>query len=123
MSIVYGNNQFIYNFTDPFPLNGWIAPFGSGIYAILKPNPSNTPQPFDVIYFGETGNFSERGFPWNHEKSGSWIANAGAQYNLYISIYYMPYSTPQQRKQVESFLINAYKPKCNDQIPAVPYFF
>lgn len=118
MSIVYSN----YSFTEPMLLSTWVPTYASGIYAILKPNPLIAPRPYEVIYFGESSNFSERGFPWNHHKANSWMRNALSKNNIYISTYLMPYSTTQQRQEVEAYLIQQYKPACNDYLPFSPSF-
>lgn len=110
MGIVWGN----YEFSGPWSLNIWNPPVGAGIYAIMyKPYPLNKPDTYGIIYFGETENFAERGFPLNHHASRCWINQAGNQLNLYVGVYYMPRSTRTQRLGVENALIQTYHPACN----------
>lgn len=109
MSIKYGS----YVFDEPVLFALWSPPNRTGLYAILIPDKSFRPKPFRVIYFGESGNLSERGFFKSHNKYSCWIREAGSEENLYIAIYLMPDSTPSQRKFIEKLLITQYKPVCN----------
>src|SRR3972149_1192700 len=101
-----------YEFTEPVVLQYWDPPRKSGIYAIMyRPDPLKKPTTFTVVYFGETENFAERGFPWNHESSGCWIQQAGSKNNVYVSIYLMPNSTKDERRKIEQELIDLCKPE------------
>lgn len=109
MSIRYGG----YVFDAPAPLAAWSAPGKAGVYAILVPDQTYRPMPFRVIYFGESGDMSERGFLKGHRKYSCWIREAGSEESLYIAVYPMPKSTPEQRRAVESKLISEVGPVCN----------
>ena len=111
MGITYGS----YAFNEPVPGGLWSPPYLAGLYAILFPDQAITPRPFAVVYFGESGNMSERGFLRSHEKFPCWIRQAGSESNLYIAVYLMPNSTVDQRRAIEAELINQYKPNCNSQ--------
>jgi len=88
MSIIYDGTQF----TEPVKLNTWEPPFRAGLYAILVPNQTVKPKAYAIVYFGESGNMSERGF-LSHHKRSCWIRQAGSESNLWISTYLMPNST------------------------------
>lgn len=110
MSIVWDN----YVFEGPWSLNTWNPPVRAGIYAIMcKPYPLTQPDTYRIIYFGETENLAERGFPWSHHASRCWINQAGSQSNLYVGVYRMPGSTKAQRLLVERALTQRYHPACN----------
>ncbi len=111
MSITWGNVSF----DGPYSITNWDPPYRAAVYAIMmKPDPSNKPGTYRILYFGESGNLSERGFYKSHQKYDCWIDKAGSESNLYIGIHLMPDSTPEERRDVESALINQYKPDCND---------
>lgn len=109
MSIKYSDLVF----SEPVPLASWEAPVRAGVYAILTPDARCKPRPFSVIYFGESGNMSERGFLDAHHKCGDWRRVAQSDAKLFIATYPMPYSTPEQRRAVEAALITNYNPVCN----------
>jgi hypothetical protein len=101
-----------YVFSDPILLINWNPPYKAGIYAILKYDSSCNPKPYRVLYFGQSGNMSERGFSSHHARS-CWIRNAGSEDKLYIATYLIPNSTEPERLKVESKLIEDYQPVCN----------
>jgi hypothetical protein len=108
MSIIFNGVSF----SEPESLAFWTPPFKAGLYAILIPSPNISPKPFEVIYFGESGNMSERGFA-SHHRRACWLRQAGNEANLYIAVYLMPNSSEQERKQIEAALIAKYNPQCN----------
>ncbi len=101
-----------YVFSEPILLNDWEPPYKAGIYVILKYDSSCTPRPYSYLYFGESGNISERGFTSHHARP-CWIRNAGGEAKLYIATYLMPSSTAEERRAVEAKLIAYYQPVCN----------
>ena len=110
MSIVWDN----YEFDGPWSLNTWNPLYRAGVYAIMcKPDPLTQPDMYQIIYFGQTKNYTKRGFPSKHQSSLCWINQAGNQLNLYVGVYRMPKSTRDQRRLVESELIHIFRPACN----------
>ena len=103
-----------YEFSEPTQIAKWEPPESAGLYVILKPDLYSSPVPLKPIYFGQTGNFAERGFIKSHKKYPDWIEEAREIDNLFIAIYLMPDSTEEERKAIESKLINMYHPVCND---------
>jgi hypothetical protein len=99
------------SFTTPAIFNGNVASKESGVYAIMtKPEPQKKPQIYNVIYFGETENFSKR-LDVNHEKIPCWKQNQIS--GLYYSLYMMSGSPQKQRQSIESELIKIHNTSCN----------
>jgi excinuclease UvrABC nuclease subunit len=86
-----------------------------GLYAILVYDPSCTPRPYRVLYFGESENIQTRATS-NHENYSHWRTQAGPLARIYRSVHPLSSSTKLQRQQVESALIAKYKPKCNERL-------
>jgi len=103
-----------YEFSKPVKITKWEPPESRGLYVILKPDLSSSPPlPLKPIYFGQTGNFAERGFIKSHKKYKDWIREVVEEEQILIAIYPMPDSTEEERKAIESKLINQYQPVCN----------
>lgn len=109
-------------FTEPAPFLLSPPPIASGIYAILKPDPSCAPRPYRVIYFGESRNFSER-VTENHERFNDWVGEAGDAANIYIAFCPTPFLREEQRRWAESDLIARYRPVCNLKGNQAPVFY
>jgi len=103
-----------YEFSEPFKITKWKPLESRGLYVILEPDLYSSPLPLKPIYFGQTGNFAERGFIKSHEKYKDWIKEVVKEEHLFIAIYLMPGSTEEERKDIESKLIDKYHPVCND---------
>jgi len=113
MIITWGKSKEI-NFDGPYPISRWDPPFRAAIYAIMiKPEPINKPNIYTIIYFGESGNLSERGFYKSHHAYNCWIREAGNESNLFIGIHTIPNSTEEERLKIEQQLISEYNPTCN----------
>ena len=104
----------VYQFCEPLPAASWEPPYCAGIYASLVRDSAYKPKPYRLIYVGESGNMSQRGFWRSHHKYDSWIAEAGSEDELYIATYLMPDVTPEGRREVESAIVTKYKPCCNN---------
>ena len=110
MSITWGNTEF----SGPEKITNWNPPFRAALYAIMiKPDPVSKPDSFRIIYFGESGNLSERGFYKSHHSYQCWRRQAGTDTGIYIGIHLMPGSSIEQRRVVEQRLIRKYNPSCN----------
>ena len=103
-----------HDFDGPYEAALWIPPSYGGIYAAMVYDRSSNPLPYRVIYFGQAGNFSDRGFPYGHHKYSEWLAIAGSDWGLYVATYGMPGSTELTRVALERYLINYYQPVCNE---------
>lgn len=111
MSITLGNHAF----EGPVSMNDWSPPNRAGVYAIMiRSDPVGKPNTYTVVYLGESGNLSERGFWKAHHKYNCWLRLAGSAEALFIGTYLMPNSAEKERKAVENSLVERYKPGCND---------
>ena len=109
MGISYGGHIF----ATPRPLYPSLIPKQSGVYAIQTDDAQWRPQPYRPIYFGETGDFSERGFPYGHHAYFRWCAESGPLGALFISFLYLPFAAQEERQAIEAALIRQYSPVCN----------
>lgn len=110
MSIKWGS----INFEGPYPIKAWDPPYCAAVYAIMrKPDPENKPKSYRIIYIGGSVNLSDRRFYREEHKYNCWIKEADSEDNLYIGIYRMPNSSPDERIEIETNLINQYNPVCN----------
>lgn len=99
-----------YQFDGPVKLNDWDPPCRAGVYAILRYD--ITASNYPVVYVGESSNMSERGFTTHHALP-CWLGQVSSINDLYIATYLMPDSTADERRVVETALINLYHPICN----------
>ena len=83
-----------------------------GLYAVLVYDPSASPRPYRVIYFGQARDLSDR-VTGSHEKYLSWCTAAGGSANLYVAFHWMLGSIESQRTIAERELIQHYAPECN----------
>jgi hypothetical protein len=95
-----------------------VNPFGQGIsipmaaiYTIWTFNPKTGQYP--LLYVGQSGNLEER-LTSNHHKYSSWFEHAVQ--GLYCGYWLLPTDqfSKEQRFALESDLIRAHKPICND---------
>ncbi|MFA5480455.1 MAG: hypothetical protein WC337_10570 [Candidatus Muiribacteriota bacterium] len=88
--------------------------YRAGLYVIMahKGNGENGISSFRVLYFGQSKNLSERGFPKNHTSYDCWVSQAEGC-PLYVATHLMPNSTKENREKLEYSLINDYNLVCN----------
>ncbi|WP_157832511.1 hypothetical protein [Candidatus Nitrosotenuis chungbukensis] len=98
-----------YEFLGPIKLSEWGPPMEQVIYILLN----RTKDSFQMIYVGESEKSQDADFFKKHEKSKCWIDSAGSEANLYLSVYPMWDSTPDERKRLAGKIIHKYKPSCN----------
>jgi len=99
-------------FSEPALLRGATPLSWPGLYAILVYDPTCTPRPYRVVYFGQGSNLSER-VTTSHEKYSKWCAAANGCANLYVAFHWLPGSNESQRLTAEAELIRDYRPQCN----------
>ena len=108
MTITWGEISF----EGPYQISNWDPPNRAGVYAIMyKQDVSKNL--FTLVYIGESGNLNDRGFYMSHHQYKCWISYAGSESNIYIGTYLMPYSTDEQRREIERSLIKRLDPFCN----------
>ena len=86
-----------------------------GLYAILVYDPSCTPRPYRVLYFGESENIQMRA-TGTHENFSHWRTQAGPAAQIYRSLCSLSSSKKVERQQAESGLIAKYKTPCNERL-------
>jgi hypothetical protein len=111
MGIVFGR----YAFSEPRQLITWSPPRLAGLYVIMVEDQVWGPRPARPIYFGETGNFAERGFPFSHHAASEWMKQAWPG-QLWVSYLTLPYSDAARRREVERELVDSYNPVCNGAV-------
>ncbi len=99
-----------YEFLGPIKLSEWGPPMEQVIYILLM----RVKDTFQLIYVGESEKSQDEDFFKKHEKFQCWINIAGSEKNLYLSIYPMWHSAPDERKRLANKIINKYKPLCNE---------
>lgn len=111
MTITWGDVKF----DGPYPATSWNPPKKAAVYAIMrKPDPKNKPETYRIMYFGESGNLSDRGFWRSHHKYKCFVDKAGSEANIYIGVHAMPNSTAEQRRAVEKRLNDQCELECMD---------
>ena len=113
MSITIGETRK-YEFEGPFKIQDWKPSYNAAVYAILKK--SSRDGNYNLIYIGQSENMADRGFYKSHHAYTCWLRNVNSEGELFIAIYFMPSSTENQRKEVESILIKDYNPSCNKEV-------
>lgn len=68
---------------------------------------------FNIIYVDESEKTDKTDFFTKNEKFKCWMAKAGLEQNLYLSIYPMWESDKTQRRRLVDKTIAKYKPVCN----------
>ncbi|MGI0073417.1 MAG: hypothetical protein ACREA3_06370 [Nitrosotalea sp.] len=100
---------FHYEFLGPIKLSEWGPPMEEVLYLLLSYN-SKT---YNFLYAGETGKTDDKDFFIKNEKFKCWISYAGSQENLYLSIFPMWGSQPEERIKIVNRIVARYKPACN----------
>ncbi len=112
MSIKIGNKLF----DGPHLIKEWNPLNFPAVYAILmKPDPKNMRETYDILYFCESSEFSEIEFPFDHPKYKCWFKKAGFKGNIYIGAHLMPNSSFEERKFLRNWLVSLYGPVCNEK--------
>lgn len=108
------------SFTGPFLSPLWRAPQAPGLYAVLVPGWRLLT--FRALHFGETADFSANPLK-SHPRYAEWLAIAGTDWNLYVAIHEMSFSTQGQRESAERALLRDYKPEFREvdgkQLPSL----
>jgi hypothetical protein len=71
---------------------------------------------FRALHFSQSEDFAANGFR-QHPRYAEWLSIAGTEWNLYIAIHEMSFSTVAQREAAERALARDYKPEFNDLAP------
>jgi hypothetical protein len=103
-------NTFFTLEEGPFPLSDWQPPSRAAVYGIVMKRANGKNR---IIYIGQSGNLSDRGFYRNHHAYPCWLHESGDLSNLYIAYHLMPDSSEEERTEIESDLIEKRDPVCN----------
>ena len=101
-------------FAGPFLAPLWSPSRNPGLYAVMVPGWKV--MTFRALHFGRTEDFSSNNFR-QHERYVEWLSIAGTEWNLYVAIHEMSFSTEAQREAVERALARDYRPEFNELAP------
>ena len=101
-------------FSGPFLAPVWSPARVAGIYAVMVPG--WRVMTFRALHFAQTEDFSSNNFR-QHARYAEWLSIAGTEWNLYIAVHEMSFSTEAQRHAVERALGRDYRPEFNDLAP------
>lgn len=97
-----------YYFTEPVPVRDGIDCPCAGVYIIVGKRSWETN--WSAIYVGQTSNVERRVGPSHHK----WVCWHSQSPSPHVIFHEMRYSTEDQRRAVESALIQLLNPPCND---------
>jgi hypothetical protein len=99
-----------YEFLGPIRLSEWGPPMDQVVYLLLR----RTGENYQIVYAGESEKTEDPGFFTKNDKFKCWLQNAGTEDSLYLSIYPMWGSAPQERQRLLRKIIERFQPPCND---------
>ena len=102
------------SFAGPFLAPVWSPAKVAGIYAVMVPG--WRVMTFRALHFDQTAELSIETVR-KHPRYGEWVSIVGTEWNLYIAVHEMSFSTEAQRQTVERALARDYKPEFNDLAP------
>jgi hypothetical protein len=103
------------SFTGPFLASIWSSPKVAGVYAVMVPG--WRVMTFRALHFDQAAELSMDTVR-QHPRHAEWVSIAGTEWNLYIAVHEMSFSTEAQRRAVERALARDYRPEFNDLVPA-----
>jgi len=102
-------------FAGPFLAPLWSPSRNPSVYAVMVPG--WRVMTFRALHFGQAQELSLDRIR-SHGRYAEWHSIAGTEWNLYIAVHEMPFSTEAQRQAVERALARDYRPEFNDLAPA-----
>src|SRR3989304_2768594 len=97
-----------YLFEGPYRVSTWTPRRRAAIFVVCGPPDLSNRYP--ILCVGESENLAERGFPWLHEKSSSWINHAGGKERVYIAFMRTDGTPDFQRRQWERVFVKTLNP-------------
>ena len=97
------------SFAGPFMLPLWSPARACGLYALLVPGWK--PMTFRALHFGQAEDFSSPSLIRGQPKYAEWLSIAGTDWNLYVAIHDMSFSTEGQRQSAQRMVAREYKPE------------
>ncbi|HUG76786.1 MAG TPA: hypothetical protein VML57_04810 [Burkholderiales bacterium] len=108
-------------FSGPFLAPLWTPPRSAGLYAAMVPGWRLLT--FRALHFGHADDFAAAGLLRQHPRFPEWLSIAGTEWNLYVAIHEMSFSTESQRQAAERELAREYRPQFNpsraDETPSL----
>jgi hypothetical protein len=105
-------------FAGPFLAPLWSPALGaaqlSGVYAVMVPG--WRVMTFRALHFGQAQELSMDEIR-SHGRYAEWHSIAGTEWNLYIAVHEMSFSTAAQREAVARALARDYRPEFNPLAP------
>jgi len=102
------------SFAGPFLAPVWSPAEVAGVYAVMVPGWRL--MTFRALHFDQTEKPCMEKIR-SHARYAEWLSIAGTEWNLYIAVHEMSFSTETQRLAVERALARDYKPEFNDLAP------
>src|SRR5436853_3739930 len=100
--------------TGPFLAPIWSSSRASGVYAVMVPG--WRVMTFRALHFDHSAELSIDAIR-KHPRYGEWVTIAGTEWNLYIAVHEMSFSTEAQRQAVERELARDDRPEFNHPAP------
>ena len=105
------------SFAGPFLAPVWSPAKVAGVYAVMVPG--WRVMTFRALHFDQGAELSIETIR-QHSRYAEWVSIAGTEWNLYIAVHEMSFSTETQRLAAERTLARDYKPEYLAPNPEVP---
>ena len=112
--ITLANTQFAGPFLAPLWSPARNPAQVSGVYAVMVPG--WRVMTFRALHFGQAEELSMDRIR-DHSRYAEWHSIAGTEWNLYVAVHEMSFSTAAQRESVVRALARDYRPEFNDLAP------
>lgn len=100
-----------YEFLGPIRLSEWGPPMAEVVFLLLR----RAKDTFEILYAGNADGADAPDFFTKHDSFKCWIQHAGSESDLYLSIYPMWDSQPEERERITQKIIARYGPICNEK--------
>jgi hypothetical protein len=98
-------------FAGPFMLPLWAAPKSAGVYAVMVPG--WRPLTFRALHFAQAEALGADSVK-AHPRYAEWLSIAGTEWNLYLAVHEMSFSSAAQRQATVRELERGYRPEFQD---------
>jgi hypothetical protein len=102
------------SFTGPFMLPLWSVHETAGLYAIMVPGWRLLT--FRALHIGQSGSLSGAALKREAGYAG-WVSAAGTEWNLYVAVHEMSFSTETQRQAALLAVLGGYRPSQGARAP------
>ena len=98
-------------FAGPYMLPLWSAPRSAGAYAVMVPG--WRPLTFRALHFAHAEVLGAESVK-SHPRYAEWLSIAGTEWNLYLAVHEMSFSSAAQRQATVRELERGYRPEFQD---------